>query len=342
MRRLIVTLICHAELGAPRDTPSVSTNAVFQKWIPRFTSLLDQIEKDTGKRIPITWSCCANHSREFIGSEKVLCAQHFPEIWRALRDRGDEIGLHSHPPEEEGFEGCWSQDRFIQEDVERMVDFGFEPPKTYVPAMFMWRDELAATLIEASFEASSSVIALPSKYLAWVQPFDVLKIPIERCLLSTHQSVPYPFRPYRVSESSLAKPGSSELVELPVIGYLGKWDHPDFANSPPYDLTVRASQLVPRNWIANAYLAYEEDTGRPFPSLRQRWESREEVEVDIWPTFFHPFEMNEDRLVRTSNLLREIATWDDVSFATALDAVRAWKRASPKGGEPDHYGGNDA
>ena len=332
MGTFLVTLICHAELGVPGDDPGVTQATVFHEWIPRFTRLLDQIERDMGKRIPVTWCCCANHSKAFIDSGKVLCAQHFPDQWQALRDRGDEIGLHSHPPEEEGFEGCWSQDRFIEEDVERMVDFGFDPPRTYVPAMMLWRDRLAQTLIEAGFETSSTVIALPGKYLAWVQLFDYLEIPIDRCLLSTHQPSSYPFRPYRVSESSMAEAGLSPLVELPVIGYVGKWDHPDFSNSPPYDLTVRAGDLAPRNWIADACLAYERDTGRPFPGLRQRWEARNEVAVDIWPTLFHPFEMNEARLARCSRLLREVATWEGVGFATALDAVRAWKQANPVGG----------
>ena len=118
MGTFLVTLICHAELGVPGDDPGVTQATVFQEWIPRFTRLLDQIERDTGRRIPVTWCCCANHSRAFIDSGKVLCAQHFPDQWQALRDRGDEIGLHSHPPDGEGFDGCWSQDRFIEEDVE--------------------------------------------------------------------------------------------------------------------------------------------------------------------------------------------------------------------------------
>ena len=126
----------------------------------------------------------------------------------------------------------------------------------------------------------------------------------------------------------MARRGRSELVELPVIGYLGKWDHADFANSPPYDLTVTAEKLTPRNWIAERYLAYEHDTGRPFPSLRQRWETRGEVDVDIWPTFFHPYEMNRDRLTRTEKLLRELATWEEVYFATSSEAARAWKQAN--------------
>ena len=141
MGKLIVTLVCHAEVGVPRDDPNVNEATVYNEWVPRFTRLLDQIESDTGKRIPVTWCCCADHSASSVSSGKILCAQHFPDQWRMLLDRGDEIGLHSHPPEEEGFDGCWSQDRFIAEDVERMVDFGFAPPKTYVPAMMLWRDE---------------------------------------------------------------------------------------------------------------------------------------------------------------------------------------------------------
>ena len=116
-----------------------------------------------------------------------------------------------------------------------------------------------------------------------------------------------------------------------MIGYLGKWDHPDFDNSPPYDLLVPADKLAPRNWIADRYLTYEEETGQVFPGLRQRWEARGQVGIDIWPTFFHPFEMNEDRLRRTEVLLRELASWDGVTFATALGAARAWKRHNPVG-----------
>jgi hypothetical protein len=189
--------------------------------------------------------------------------------------------------------------------------------------------ELAGALIRAGFEASSTVIALPGKYVAWVELLDYLGLPIERCLLSTHQPSSHPFRPYRVSYSGMARRGRSELVEFPVIGYLGKWDHADFANSPPYDLLVGAKELVPRNWIAERYLAYEQDTGRPFPGLGQRWESRGEVDVDIWPTFFHPFEMTRNRLARTETLLREVSTWEGVCFASALEAARAWKQANP-------------
>jgi hypothetical protein len=327
-----VCLICHAEVGEPRDTPGVSAETVYEEWVPRLTELLDQVGEDVGARIPVTWCCGAYHDSEAVESGKVLCAEHFPDQWHALRDRGDEIGLHSHGPEiegdETGFAGCWLQDLVVGEDVERMVELGFDPPKTYVPGMFVWRDELAGVLIKAGFEASSSVIALPGKYLAWVELFDYLSIPIDQCLLSTHQPFSHPFRPYRASRSRMAERGESELVELPVIGYVGKWDHEDFENSPPYDLVVDPRELTPRNWIADRYLVYEHDTRQPFPNLRQRWETREDVGVDVWPTFFHPFEMDEHRLARTERFLREVASWEDVRFATVLDAVRAWKRSS--------------
>ena len=142
----------------------------------------------------------------------------------------------------------------------------------------------------------------------------------------------------------MARRGRSELVGLPVISYLGKWDHADFANSPPCDLTVSARELTPRNWIAERYFAYRQDTAKPFPSLRQRWESRGEVGVDIWPTFFHPYEMSKNRPIRTEKVLREVATWEDVCFATASEAARVWKRANAlerseetaeQGGPPD-------
>ncbi len=331
MSDFYICLISHAEYGKPRDAPGVSAEAVFSDWVPKLTALLDRLEKKTGRKVPITWCCGAYHDEESLAKDKVLCAQHFPDQWKALRDRGDEIGLHTHPPEcgKDGFEGCWSQHKWIKEDVERMADFGFDAPRTYVPAMMLWQDELAATLTDLGFEASSTVTALPGKYLAWVELFDYLEIPIEQCLLSEHRPDAYPFRPYRMSQSGMALTGNTELIEMPVIGYLGKWDHQDFENSPPYDLLVKADQLRPVNSIAELYLSYQHDTGRPFPGLRQRWESRNEVKVDIWPTFFHPFEMNEERLKRTEKLLLELSEWEDVHFATALEAARAWKQVNP-------------
>jgi len=206
-----VSLICHAEHGVPRDAPDVTAEDVFTEWVPRFTAMIDTVERDTGRRVPVTWCCGAYHDKQSLESGKVLCAEHFPDQWKAFVDRGDEIGLHTHPPQAGGdpLEGCWSQDLWVTEDMERMVEFGFDPPKTYVPAMMLWRDELAATLIGLGFEASSTVTALPGKYLAWVELFDYLGIPIRKCLLSTHRENAYPFRPYRLSKAGMAQSGCS-------------------------------------------------------------------------------------------------------------------------------------
>lgn len=107
MSKFYVCLISHAEYRTPHDAQDVSAEAVFEEWVPRFTSLLDNIQRDIGRRIPVTWCCGAYHDRESVESGKVLCAQHFPDQWKVLRDRGDEIGLHIHPPTmgADGFEG---------------------------------------------------------------------------------------------------------------------------------------------------------------------------------------------------------------------------------------------
>lgn len=328
MAKFHVCLICHAEYGAANDD-STDAETVFREWVPRFTEALDSLERELERRIPVTWCCGAYHDRESLQSGKVLCAEHFPDEWAALRERGDEIGLHSHGPEvsddETGLEGCWAQHMAVPGDIERMVSLGFESPKTYIPGFFLWRDELAQTLIDAGVEASSTVMALPGKHAAWVGLFDYLKIPIETCLLETHQPSSYPFRPYRVSATGMGDRGDSELVELPVIGYLGKWDFPDFENSAPCDLTTSPKKLRPKNWIAEGYLAFENERHLAFPSLRQRWEMRYGQDVDIWPTFFHPYEMNHERLERTVRLVRELSSWDDVEFSTSIEAVRDWK-----------------
>ena len=115
-----------------------------------------------------------------------------------------------------------------------------------------------------------------------------------------------------------------------MIGWLGCDIYPNqpyFRNSPPFDCIVPVAELEPRNWIAEGFLRFEKEVGKPFPGLRERWEMRREVPVDIWPTLFHPMELHEKNLQRMESFIRAVLDWEDVSFCTAHDAVRQWKEA---------------
>ena len=274
----------------------------------------------------------------------MLVAQKCPDIWRRIRERGDEIGLHIHLSPEVGPKGreqkfWWHahefQHLFLEESVSRMVDFGFDPPKTYTPGGQVWRREWASALLKAGFEVDSTIMALPSKYLVWPGLFEhVYEADITPYLMWSHRPESYPFRPYRTAADDLVAEGDSELVELPVIGWIGCDIYPDqpyFRNSPPFDCIVPVADLEPRNWIADGFLKFEKEEGKPFPGLHERWERRHEVPVDIWPTLFHPLELHEKNLQRMDRFMRAVLSWEDVSFCTAHDAGCQWKSANARG-----------
>jgi len=329
----LVSLICHAE----RSSYPEEQKYEWTEWVPNLLSLLDRIEKDTGFHIPITWCCCANHSRQYVDSGKILVAQQFPDVWKRIRDRGDEIGLHIHYAPEIGdkrfkFFSHEFQHLLLKEDVERLTDFGFDPPKTYTPGNQVWRKEWASFLLDAGFEVDSTIMALPSKYLVWPNLLEnVFEVDISPYLLWTHRKETYPFRLYRTHDSDLTQEGKSELVELPVIGWLGCDIYPErpyFKNSPPFDHLDRIQNLEPKNWMVGRFLRFEKEQGKPFPGLFTRWESRAEVDVDIWPTLFHPRELDAINIQMIGKFIRSLLEWEDVSFATAYDAVKKWKRSN--------------
>ena len=332
MSELHVALICHAEhSNSPEDRKHE-----WSEWVPNFLSLLDSIEKETGVHIPVTWCCCATHGRE----DAALVAKELPDIWQQFKDRGDEIGLHIHVrPEVADKRFEWYahefQHLFLEEDVARLIDLGFDPPRTYVPGMMAWRKLWPSALLKAGFQVSSSIIALPSRYLAWTGLLEhAYGIDLKPYLLWHNRPESYPYRPYRTHNDNLVTEGDSELVELPVIGWIGcdlgpEWT--DFENSPPFDALTDVKSLRPKNWIVDRFMKFEADEGKPFPGLHERWKTRKEVSLDIWPTFFHPRELHEQNIRRMHKFIYSLLKWDDVSFTTAYQAVLNWKEQNGRG-----------
>ena len=339
MGKFLITMLCHAERGSD---PSERA-AEWSVWVPRFLDLLDSIEKETGKRVSLTWCCCANYAREYAEAGTILVAQECPEVWRRIQDRGDEVGLHIHfDPEipgpsqlHPGTVGLMHefQHLFLEESVSRMVDFGFPQPKTYTPGNQVWRKEWAQHLLEHGFEVDSTIMALPSKYLGWTNLLEqVFSADITNYLLWHHRPESYPFRPYRTHPDDLAQEGNSELVELPVIGWITCDIYPEdayFNNSPPFDTIVPLEELTPQTWISFRFGQFEQDYQKPFPGLFERWRRRNETAVDIWPTFFHPRELHDSNLKRLGSFIRTLLEWDDVAFVMASSAVTDWKQCNP-------------
>jgi peptidoglycan/xylan/chitin deacetylase (PgdA/CDA1 family) len=316
------------------------------EWVPGFLKLLDKIEKDSGTRIPLTWCCGAYHRKDYLDAGTILVAKEYPDIWKRIKDRGDEIGLSIYAGDRNRYvstelgdtQFIWYtqefQHLFLQQDIGRLVDQGFDPPKTYSSSGYIWRAGWAPVFIKAGIETDLSIVSLPPKYLAWGDFFnEIYRADITPYTLLQHLPGSYPFRPYRTAADSLSAPGTSELVELPVSGYIGndfgaEWN--DFDNSPPFDLTVAAAELKPVNWIAKRYYAFEKDFGRPFPGLYERWRMRNEAGVDIWPTFFQPGELHPVTMKRIEKFIRTVLEWDDVAFETVHAAVTSWKAFAQK------------
>jgi hypothetical protein len=116
-----------------------------------------------------------------------------PNLWQRIKERGGEIGLHIHLyPEGVGDSRFKTyahefQHLFVEEDVARLVDRGFALPKTYTPGGQVWRKEWASALLKAGFEVSSTIMALPSKYVAWLGMFEYLGVDPAPYLLWHHR-----------------------------------------------------------------------------------------------------------------------------------------------------------
>lgn len=335
MGKFFVCLICHAENGSTDEQKAHE----WSEWTPKLLQLLDQIEKETGVHIPVTWCCCMDYGRD--GSD--IVAKEHRDLWKRFQGRGDEIGLHIHMRPGIGPTGkerqfLWSthefQHLFLEQSVSQLVDLGFDPPKTYTPGGQVWRDEWAQALLANGFEVDSTIMSLPPRYLGWTSLFEhVYKTDITRYLLWHHRPEAYPFRPYRVSEKDLAQQGVSELVELPVVGWIGCdiYNGPEhyFENSPPYDGLASVRDLRPQNWISKRFLRFEQDHHKPSAGLRERWLTRSEIPIDIWPTLFHPRELHAKNQKRLETFIRTLLQWEDVCFANVYEAVTSWKRSNP-------------
>jgi hypothetical protein len=71
-------------------------------------------------------------------------------------------------------------------------------------------------------------------------------------------------------------------------------------------LRIHVTAQAPRNWIAERFMKFEDEEGKPFPGLYERWRRRKEVSVDIWPTFFHPRELHEQNIKRLDRFIRAL------------------------------------
>jgi hypothetical protein len=339
-----VSLICRAGRTDASANPAKSS-AEWAQWVPDFLALLDTIEQQTGRHIPVTWCCCAHHRKDYIDTGTVLVAREHPDVWKRIRERGDEIGLQIYVDRRNQYIASEAGDTqyifysqefqllYLQQDVDRLVSLGFDPPKTYSSTGFVWRKKWASSLAQAGFEVDASLVALPPAYLPWTRFFDdMYHADIAPYLLWNHRPEAYPFRPYRCAPGSLVDAGASHLVELPVVGWIGNDFGPqysDFKNSPPFDLLVEPMRLTPDTWMSQCYRTFELEQGKPFPGLYYRWLKRAETPVDIWPTFFHPGELHELTLQRIDRFIRTLLTWDDLLFSTAHAAVIDWKKHNP-------------
>ncbi|NLI98256.1 hypothetical protein GX441_06310 [bacterium] len=243
-------------------------------------------------RIPITWCLYFGNGEKgpVTGTVNPDIIDVRKEFFRERFKLGDEIGIHTHASDPK------EQPRFFKANAEKVESHGFPYPKTHAPAWFYLDGSIFRALEAARIEIDTGVL-VGCGVVNHPRVKDLMVQDSSRRDRGDHRA----FRPYHPDYEKIWEPGTSPIVEIPV------------------------------------FLSCEgigENPARFIEAFRKLWEHRDEVAVDIVQFFWHPFECMEQRTGGRINhsvidgwctLYSEIASWNDIVFSTACDAVVAWK-----------------
>jgi|GEM_PF-6361652 len=293
MAMIHVCLLCHTE-GSIKD---------FEVGLPALLNLRDEVERGTGRKLPMTWVLGTYH-RKIGGNNRPAVFEEFGITFKNLLRRGDEIGLHPHGIIDE--DRKMTVDPFVGTDTRALLEAGFPEPRTFVAGTWSFYPSTLELIEQEGYRVDSSVAGgklVQDGITIYEYPPDDVLHPVWR-------------RPYRIHRDNVMRSGNSGVIEVPASGHLL-----EFAKGEDEELV---------------WEFFEHHIVKRF---KMRWEKRQEVAVDIFEIFWHPCELIMNRtsgklntpiLERFREFLLEIITREGVSFSTVYDAAMDWKcKAEP-------------
>ena len=282
-------LLCHTEGPADAITRGVAA----------MLALREKVERQTGKRLPVTWTLGTYHNRDPERKHPAVFETH-EKLFKKLHERGDEIGLHPHGIPDQN--NIMKVDPFIRGDTQALIAAGFPRPKTIVVGTWSLYPSTLRIIEQAGYCVDSSVAGgklVQNGVVIYDYPVDYTLHPIWR-------------RPYRPARDNVMRAGNSAVVEIPASGHLL-----EFAKGEDEELV---------------WEFFEHHISKRF---KLRWQHRHEQAVDVFEVFWHPFEVLDSRSYGKSNgpllrrfeeFLSSISTWEGVVFSTLYDAAMDWER----------------
>ena len=280
-------LLCHTE-GSRED---------FEVGLPAMLELRDRVERQTGKRLDLTWALGTYHFENPEEHRQSVFGEH-GEVFKKLLQRGDEIGLHPHGVPDEN--NVMRVDRFISADTAGLREAGFPQPSTFVGGTWSFYPSTLQVIEREGYRVDSTVAAgrlEQGGVIIYDYPATELLHPVWR-------------GPYRMATDNVVQAGSSGVIEVPASGHVVEFER------------GKDEELV---WpFFERYITER---------FRMRWERRDERQVDVFEVFWHPFEavvrspsicVNVPMLERLEEFLADIGTWEGVSFSTVSEAAADW------------------
>lgn len=282
-------LLCHTE-GSAED---------FEVGLPAMLELRDRVEKQTGRKLNLTWALGTYHLKN-PGKRRPSVFEEYGETFKKLLQRGDEIGLHPHGVPDEN--NVMRVDPFISADTAALRAAGFPQPCTFVGGTWSFYPSTLQAIEREGYRVDSTVAGGRQEQggvIIYEYPPTELLHPVWR-------------GPYRMAKDNVVQAGDSRVIEVPASGHAVEFER------------GKDEELV---WpFFERYITER---------FRMRWERRDERQVDAFEVFWHPFEavvkspsihVNTPMLERLEEFLVDIGTWEGVQFSTVYEAASDWSR----------------
>ena len=148
--------------------PSWRSTALFFEKMPRLRRQFAEASGGSGLRV--TWFPRADPQVAKANGNAAWALEHFGKDWQAVRQAGDEIGLHMHPWRWDDHKMSWCQDHAAESWVLSCLDVALNAYRHAfggVPAAYRGGDRflsnaLAATLLDRGVEVDLTLERLPA------------------------------------------------------------------------------------------------------------------------------------------------------------------------------------